>query len=164
MLSRHSLPLSSVNTWFCTHISQDSCRTLSSCIQPTYLIPLALPPPSAPPPTSEPSTFPPLTSSWLDFTISRRLWLCRLPMSVTLGRALGAQVQPLMAILMSPRVRTCSLDSGKSPGLRGEYKLHWETALKKSAALRRLGNVLRLLRCTMSTTDPEPTIKSFKSS
>lgn len=63
-------------------------------------------------------------------------------MSVTLGRALGAQVQPLMAILMSPRVRTCSLDSGKSPGLRGEYKLHWATALHKSAALRRLGNVL----------------------
>ncbi|XP_046670814.1 uncharacterized protein LOC124360881 isoform X2 [Homalodisca vitripennis] len=38
----------------------------------------------------------------------------KLPLSVTLGRALGAQVQPLMAILMSPRARTCSLDSDVS--------------------------------------------------
>ncbi|KAG8281676.1 hypothetical protein J6590_054566 [Homalodisca vitripennis] len=40
--------------------------------------------------------------------------MSRLPLSVTLGRALGAQVQPLMAILMSPRARTCSLDSDVS--------------------------------------------------
>ncbi|XP_054273597.1 uncharacterized protein LOC128993619 [Macrosteles quadrilineatus] len=38
----------------------------------------------------------------------------KLPLSVTLGRALGAQVQPLMAILMSPRVRSSSLHSDDS--------------------------------------------------
>lgn len=62
------------------------------------------------------------------------LYIFSLPLSVTSGRALGAQVHPLMAVLMSPRTMTVSFNTGKYIKTRKKKTLQFKYSIMYTIA------------------------------